>query len=480
MHAPPKPSWIWTALASIAVVVAIGVGVAAVLYEQAVSRPVGEGELFARDGAAARTDIEDLMGDYDPDVAVRLLRNDLMIEAVSIVEGDGTIVASTSDNLVGTQVSNPHLLFGVGSARLTAVARTIDTAVELDGIVEWEPGDVLYEVAQPLEHGSLLLAYDIRELFDRRATSAGIAELTVQLLGGSVILLLVAGALLLGRARVVRNNREMFLEAKLLRQHSEELEATNERLRAARAAAVDALALAEEKNRIRSEFVLMINHELRTPLTGIVTGAELLRSSELTERDRDSIVGDLLADGNRLERLIARMLEAARLENHGLDLERTRESAGGICRSVADSHPRVEYREPDGPGPVVITHTASLIQLIGSLVENAFTHGADTVTLVTSREMPVLPAVDSGIRPDEAVYFVVSDDGPGIDAEFLPRIFEKFEKKGFNSGTGLGLYMAATIARALGASLSVATSPLGTTMVVAVPAAQAEVLEEVA
>jgi len=64
----------------------------------------------------------------------------------------------------------------------------------------------------------------------------------------------------------------------------------------------------------------------------------------------------------------------------------------------------------------------------------------------------------------------VSDDGPGIDRRFLPRIFEKFEKSSFSSGTGLGLYLARMIIEAIGGSLSVQTSPAGSTFQISLPA----------
>ena len=63
----------------------------------------------------------------------------------------------------------------------------------------------------------------------------------------------------------------------------------------------------------------------------------------------------------------------------------------------------------------------------------------------------------------------VRDDGPGIAPEFLPRIFEKFEKDSFSSGTGLGLYVVRLMADAIGSSVSVATGPDGTVCEVAIP-----------
>ena len=78
-----------------------------------------------------------------------------------------------------------------------------------------------------------------------------------------------------------------------------------------------------------------------------------------------------------------------------------------------------------------------------------------------------------GSRPVDAVYLLIRDDRPGIDEEFLPRAFQKFEKHSRRSGTGLGLYIVSVMVKALGTSLSVSTGSSGTTMAVALPTAPA-------
>ena len=74
----------------------------------------------------------------------------------------------------------------------------------------------------------------------------------------------------------------------------------------------------------------------------------------------------------------------------------------------------------------------------------------------TDTTPPPQPAGDVGYP--ELVISVVAD-GPGIDSEFLPRVFEKFEKISFSSGTGLGLYVVRLMADAIGCSVAVASGP---------------------
>ncbi len=127
-----------------------------------------------------------------------------------------------------------------------------------------------------------------------------------------------------------------------------------------------------------------------------------------------------------------------------------------------------------------MTDPTTLGELVGSLADNAVTHGAGTVTLSSAGELPFEPMVEVGTRPSPAVHFLVADDGPGISADFLPRIFEKFEKDSFSSGTGLGLYLARIIVEALHGSLSVTTSEAGTTIAVSIPVAVVPKRSEVA
>ena len=109
-----------------------------------------------------------------------------------------------------------------------------------------------------------------------------------------------------------------------------------------------ALAAEQETNRIRSEFVLMINHELRTPLTSVVTGAELLADDGLGDSDRRELVGDMIRDGHRLEGIISQMLTVARVENRGLNytLRRTDGRNGSRCHheSWSRSKPHGRWR----------------------------------------------------------------------------------------------------------------------------------------
>jgi signal transduction histidine kinase len=234
--------------------------------------------------------------------------------------------------------------------------------------------------------------------------------------------------------------------------------------------------LAEEKNRIRAEFVLMINHELRTPLTSLVTGAELLTQFGLPEPDRVQLLSHMVADGKRLQEMIAQMLTVARIENRGLNFTLRDVSLAEVLTDLREKHPRLRIHGREGgidPREAwVRTDPMTLSQLVASLADNALSHGASRVDLVWQDRIPFRPMHEVGTRPDPALVLLVIDDGPGIDPNFLPRAFEKFEKHSQSAGTGLGLYIARMMVDALEGSLSVHSSHHGTTMAIGVPLAR--------
>lgn len=437
--------------------------VAAIVHQVRASQPVGEGDVFVSDAETAAHEILDA---DDLASGVTHGRNTLDIEVVSVVSPDGTIVASTSATLTGTTVDNGFLRFGIESRRFAALAGATEVPLEIDGVVEWPVGSVLYQVTEPLSDdvGSLLLHYDVADLLARRSKPGEIDPDTIQLIALGAIFGLLAAGLLLGHVRASRRYRDLAVESDLLRTHSEQLAAKNLELADAHSAAESALALAQEKMRIRSDFVLMINHELRTPLTTVVTGADLVRDGNLNDDERAEVLDAMIDNGGRLQEIIDQILAVARIENRGLSYEMVQVTVEEVCQ-VTDATPQLGDRQI-----VVNTDVKTLGLVVSSLAENARTHGASNVEVTCSASSMRGAMHEVGERPESAVFIGVTDNGPGIDPQFLPKVFEKFEKDSFLSGTGLGLYMVRLMVEALHGSISVRTSPEGTTFQIALPA----------
>jgi two-component system OmpR family sensor kinase len=117
----------------------------------------------------------------------------------------------------------------------------------------------------------------------------------------------------------------------------------------------------------------------------------------------------------------------------------------------------------------VKTDIETVVHIVAALTANATQHGANTVTVSRLPGPSIDPQVAVGSVDQPAMVIAVRDDGPGIAPEFLPRIFEKFEKDSFSSGTGLGLYVVRLMADAIGSSVSVATGSEGTVCEIAIP-----------
>lgn len=458
-----RPSRFWRLASLLSLATALSLCIAAIVNQRAATRPVGEGELFQ---VEARSVVDQLAKAADLHSAVRHARNALGIEAVGVVDASGEIVASTSENWLGGPLGNEFLAMAADGGGLMAMVTSLDKPVWIDGVEEWGSGEALYAIAHPLsEGGAALLHYDVAELLERRSAAEGVQPATLQLAGIGLAFALLAGVLVFARSRADRRYRELALETRLLQEHNVELEAARRR-------AEEALALAEEKNRVRSEFVLMINHELRTPLTALVTGAALLAEGDLDDHASRQVLDDILADGRRLEDLIVQILTMARIENRGLEVQLQPTAVTDVCDRVADLNPRL-VTECAGHDPDVRIRTdlTTVTQLIGSLADNALNHGASKARFWCTGALDFEPDVASGPLPPRPIYFVVSDDGPGIPEEFLPRLFEKFEKDSFSSGTGLGMYLASVVADALEGAIVVGTGDAGTTMAIALPVA---------
>ena len=469
------PSRLWTALVLATTCAVVAAVIAALVINTRARRPIGEGQLFAADGITVTQAID---GRAIADEDLRHMRNALKIEAVSLVGQDAVVRASTSSSLANTALSSSLLAGFVERGRFGAVAAPLDVPILVDGVEEWSTGDIVYQVVQPLSDGhSVLLTYDISELLTRRQAARATPTVVIELLGLSALGAAASIGLFAARSRAIRTYREFGIESEYLRREANALALHNAELDEARRRAERAYELAEEKNRIRSEFVLMINHELRTPLTGVLTGAELIRELGGTaDPVLMEVVGHVIEDGARLREMIDQILVVARIENGGLFFELQRVPLTEVIERIALGRPRYEVPDVDGVGDAsLLTDTTTLVGLIQSLADNAFTHGASSARLRVAHSCPFEPMLEAGARPRDAIYLVIEDDGPGIDPEFLPRVFEKFEKHSHSSGTGLGLYIARMMVEALGGSLLLTTSPAGSSVAVALPSAASRV-----
>jgi two-component system sensor histidine kinase BaeS len=222
----------------------------------------------------------------------------------------------------------------------------------------------------------------------------------------------------------------------------------------------DQLARAREAER---SFLLSVSHELRTPLTAIRGYAEALDEGVLAP---DSAVDVIRTEAARLERLIADILQLARLDRQRFDVHPTTVDLAEIAReSAARLAPRaqelgVELSLEQMSAAPATADADRLLQAVSNLVENALrcTPPGGKVTLATT-----------------AGAVSVKDTGPGIAADEVPRAFERFflyrrYSRQRPVGTGLGLAIVRDLARAMGGDVEVESPPgSGATFTIRLP-----------
>jgi two-component system OmpR family sensor kinase len=190
-------------------------------------------------------------------------------------------------------------------------------------------------------------------------------------------------------------------------------------------------------------FVDDASHELRTPLALLRTELELALRRPRSREELERALRSAAEDASRLGRLAEDLLLFARFDQRGLPLRREPVDARELLAGVAE---RFEPRARDAgrslrvevPGePRVDGDSARLEQAVGNLVENALLYGAGPIVL-------------SARARDGRVELHVTDEGPGVPPDFLPRAFDRFsradEARG-RGGTGLGLAIVDLIAR---------------------------------
>jgi len=220
-----------------------------------------------------------------------------------------------------------------------------------------------------------------------------------------------------------------------------------------------ATELAEAANHSKSEFLSRMSHELRTPLNAVLGFAQLLELDQLTGPQQESVT-QILKGGRHLLDLINEVLDISRIDTGTLPLSlepvlvrELVEDTLVLMRPLADHrHIRVVANSPAIGGAYVLADRQRLKQILLNLVANGVKYNNDGGTVAVSWD-----PVDS-----EQLRITVADTGPGIQAEYLDRLFVPFERLGAErtevEGTGVGLALSRRLAQAMGGTVEVAST----------------------
>jgi signal transduction histidine kinase len=204
-------------------------------------------------------------------------------------------------------------------------------------------------------------------------------------------------------------------------------------------------------DRERSDLVATVAHELRSPLTGVkgFVQALLNRWDKLSDEQKKLMLTTVSADSDRLSRLIAELLDVARIDTGRLQLYPRPSEAGVLVRRVVESVAAGTSRPIDldvaDDLPTIMVDPDKFTQVVTNLVENAVRHGSGSVRIALET---------SGSEP-RGVLLSVEDEGDGIAPELRARVFTKFWTGGGSGGSGLGLYLVNGLVKAHGGSVTI-------------------------
>ena len=223
----------------------------------------------------------------------------------------------------------------------------------------------------------------------------------------------------------------------------------------------------EASQEVMRSFFADASHELRTPLASLCANAELYQQGALVERSQvDEAMRRIALEGQRMSRLVDDMLRLARLDQHPdqrRDLVDLTALVGKCVERAQVADPSRTWQAEIEPGLAVAGDEEQLSRAVDNLLANVQTHTPEgSVATVTARN-------DGSGR----VMVEVSDDGPGVPADKLPRIFDRFYRAGASrrTGSGLGLAIVSQIAAAhQGVAMAAANYPHGLRITLTLPA----------
>lgn len=213
---------------------------------------------------------------------------------------------------------------------------------------------------------------------------------------------------------------------------------------------------------MRKDFIANVSHELRTPLTAVRGYIEtLMDPSFLTTDNVQKFLPVIFEHTERLHNLMLDLLSLSRLESPGTHIDTAPFSLDEALEDAVEAtaplarmkNIRVELKPPD-PSVRVLANAEHLERILVNLLDNAIKYSAhgDRVSIWTERD-------------GDMIWTHVKDDGVGISAEELPRVFERFYRTkgalgGGARGSGLGLAIVKHIVQQLGGEIRV-SSELG-------------------
>jgi two-component system sensor histidine kinase KdpD len=215
-------------------------------------------------------------------------------------------------------------------------------------------------------------------------------------------------------------------------------------------------ALRAEREAMRSDLLSSVSHDLRTPLAAITGAASTLREGNVDREQQQELADAICVEAERLERLVANLLDMTRLQSGQLQLHREplplEEPIGGALT-------RVDNRLAGRPVTVDLPPALPMVAADPVLLEQLFVNLLDNAVKHTPPGTPIEIRARSGAG--DMVVVEVADRGPGLAPGDEARIFDAFARgsRPTGTGSGLGLAICRAIAEVHGGRMVAANRP---------------------
>jgi signal transduction histidine kinase len=219
-----------------------------------------------------------------------------------------------------------------------------------------------------------------------------------------------------------------------------------------------------EQSTLKDEMIANLSHELRTPLTGVygmaLTLADAGFSDEALSRELIEII---VSESAELSRMVDDLLAVAKLDAGGLAIVSERIDPAELVTTAVAPFVRMRSIPIDCEQAEIVADSLRLKQVLRNIVSNAITHGGPHVEISAKKE-------------GDQYRIAVTDDGPGLPDELLPRLFDRFIHDGaapLTAGSvGLGLSIAHDLMQRMNGSLSYERTGGITSLLIELPLAE--------
>lgn len=219
----------------------------------------------------------------------------------------------------------------------------------------------------------------------------------------------------------------------------QKLEKTNEELK--------------QLDNMKTQFLAVASHELKSPIQPILLYAEMAKYGDV---DKEEAINVIIKQAHRLKQLSMDILDVSRIDSNNLKLNKQKAKVGDLLREIASPYMKnlgsdVSLEIDIDENTEVLVDTLRFSQVINNIIQNALKFTQNGKIAIRKRTLKD----DNGLPV--AIEVAISDEGPGIPEDMLPRLFGKFVTQdvgGLNkNGTGLGLYICKGIVEAHGGKI---------------------------